>query len=333
MTYNKKIEKAMQEIEQENEFPQPLPTFGSVSTDITDVYVPTGFTKLDTGLGGGLVKGVAYLLAAVEKAGKSSFLRRMVFQMLSLGYKVAFIDIEQSSEFALKSMTASAKEKNISQVTKRDMEDFVEFSKDKLFYITRSNSGNLIQDEDGSLSVKRCINTLTNAVKDYKCDVLVFDNVTPFASEGDKATHTTREKIMAELIKLAPKTNVVVLVVGHVNEATREHKKDTYLEKILESGTPEKAMDEGTTIVRKPTGKDLFGGTILTQFGGKLYLWRPYQSDRNEHNQKFAWLIVSSARYSKDFSVSMEFMQGTYSFKEKDWSTEDKPLFNRYSDK
>ena len=332
MSYKDKVEKKLKEILQENELPTPLPTFDDLSEIKDNSYIPTGFEKLDENLGGGLIRGVSYLLSAVEKAGKSSFLRRMVFQMLSYGHKVAYIDIEQSSDFALKSMSASATDKNISEVTKEDMQKFKSFASGNLIYITRSNSGDLIQDEDRSLSVTKCINTLRRSAVEYGSEVLVFDNVTPFASEGQKASSNQRMKIMGELVKLAPETNTVVIVVGHVNENTREHKKDTYLEKMLEAGTPEKAMDEGTTLVRKPSAKDVFGGSILTQFGGKMFIWRPYQSHKDEFNQKFAWLIMSSSRYTKDFSVPMEFKQGSYSFVEKEWATENAPLWKHTED-
>lgn len=283
-----------------------LPDFSKVKTCNKLDYIPTGFQELDRGLGGGLIRGKAYLMASFMKAGKSSYLRKMIFQMASLGAKIAVIDVEQDEEFALRQLTSIAKGKYRTDVTEEDMEGVKNFLAPNLVYMTRNNTG-ILADETDAIKIEKCEAALTKAVKERGCNVCIFDNVTPIASEGSGSSADDRMRMMSALVRLSKKQNVAVIVVGHVNDETQNLMSEDKIREIIDKGTPEKIIDDTIITIKRPTIKNVYGGSIKTQFDCTFLLWRPYQNYAEEKFNKIAWLLVEENRYGPSFKIRLKF--------------------------
>lgn len=257
--------------------------------------IRSGYSKLDTGTNGGFRLGGAYLIASVEKTGKSALIRRIVLNMVLDAVKVCVIDTEGSQNDILQSLASlyfDKEKKNISEDEKAKVQEALN---EDLIYITRDNGDGLISNGEGALSVDMCITTMEEAIE-QGAKVLVVDNVTPFASESGDSSYHDRIRIMAESIKLAKRCNVAVIVVGHVDANTQQIEMAGKVKDWINQKTPEKILEESIPLVKRPRATDIYGGSILTQFDGKFLLWRPYQNYDREDLQKITTLILDSQR-------------------------------------
>lgn len=282
-----------------------FPTFDDVSEHIEYERIPTGFKILDEKLGGGLVKSHSYLIASVEKAGKSSYLRKLTYQIASRGHKVAVIDTEQTDSDALRHFAVIESGKNITDVKPEDMKMVKQKISKNIVYMTRNNSESLLADDSGHLIVDKCIDALERAIREKNAEVCIFDNVTPFATEGSNSTHMDRSKMMNALVVLAKRKNVVVVVVGHINSTSKDADLNRKSSELIEKGMQWDMIKATVVTVKRPLAKDVYGGSILTQFDCKLYIWRPWQSYKDSEQHKYSFLICDEQRHGAPFDIPM----------------------------
>lgn len=315
-------DKAREELKEVLKIKEPLPILSGLESPDMDI-LPTGFDRLDEGLNGGLGLGKAYILASVEKAGKTSFLRKMIFQMVSLGAKVGIIDVEQTESFFIKSITAIAKKKKLVNVEPSETVEIRKFLQDKVIYVNRDNGSGIISDEVGHIDIEMCIQAFERMIEEQGVNVCIFDNVTPLASEGKKGSSSQRMMIMNALCSLAKRRNVVVITVGHVNQSTHDMISDARIKDIISGHSdPESIVRETIVTVRRPMSKDVYGGSILSQYDAKFLLWRPFQDYDQEKFRKCAWLMVDDCRYAAPFRVPMTFFGDSLNFVETPKKTE-----------
>lgn len=293
-----------------------FPTFDDVSENIEYEHIPTGFKILDEKLNGGLVKSHSYLIASVEKAGKSSYLRKLTYQIASNGYKVAVIDTEQTDYDALKHFAVIESGKTISEVLPEDIKKVKDKISKNIVYMTRNNSESLLADGSGHLIVDKCIDALERAIKEKNIDVCIFDNVTPFATEGGNSTHQDRSKMMNALVVLAKRKNVAVVVVGHINSTSKDADLNRKSSELIEKGMQWDMIKATVVTVKRPLAKDVFGGSILTQFDCKLYIWRPWQSYKDSEQHKYSFLICDEQRHGAPFDIPMIYNGSKLDFSE-----------------
>ncbi len=248
----------------------PLPNFQPIDSK-PSIAIPTGFPQLDEGLNGGLQLGRAYLIASVEKSGKTSYLRKMLYQMALSRTIVGMIDVEQQEDFFIRAITCLWANKKIVDVTTEETTQTRQELEDRFVYVNRINGANLIANDLGEIEVEKCIETFERMIDERGVQVCVFDNVTPLASEGSKASSNQRMMMMNSLCSLAKRKNVIVIVVGHVNSSTQDLMTDNRIKDVLSGHSdPSTMMQDSVITVRRPTTKEVYGGSILTQFDAKI---------------------------------------------------------------
>ena len=269
-------------------------------------YISTGINVLDNRLGGGFKGKGAYLLASEKKAGKSSLIRKFIFNMISLGEKVLLMDTEQTEEEIKDAMTAIAKLKDVSDITKEDLEDMKTVF-ENFICMDCQEMGERFYKE-GSIDLKELKTSLKEHVT-MGANVIIFDNVT---GEGSEGSYKSRMKLMVMLSRIAKTFGILVIVIGHTPSREVETLNKTMIDRVVETRQFSELLNTTLNFVQRP--KDPYGGTATSQFDGVFILWRPFQYYASEKLQQVAWLIVEQIRHVAPFNIELKYIGSQHNF-------------------
>jgi len=266
---------------------------------MNELFISSEIELLDERLGGGFRKRGAYLFAAEKKAGKSSFVRKIIFNLLAVGKKVLLIDTEESEEDILAVMASIAKEKDTDALTEEDLEDTREVMKNMPLVDCNRFIGEFYVEGALSLDV---LEAYIKRQKDFGVEVVVFDNVT---REGAENSANARMKLMTQLIKLSKKYELLLFVVGHTPSSEVDLLDRQVITRVIETRQFDELLSTTQRFVQRP--KDPYGGSATSQFDGVFIIWRPFQYYKQEELRKISYLIVEQIRTSAPFTLSMDY--------------------------
>jgi len=264
------------------------------SKEETDKIVLTGIRSLDDSMGG-LRGGNTYLLAGLEKSGKTSLLLNWVSSILKEKRKITYISTEMSYK-ELVGRLATIRGISI---------DFDNPSEKKLLhqeieeYLTFVGIDDLL--EEGGISVKKTASTVEKNIWDGG-EIIILDNLTTFGSQqtGTEATWIKVAVAITKMVNLAKVNKVPIIIVLHVKPSTTFQNSPKGIQEIAKSDNPLKIFEESVTIIGRPSLNDVYGGGgVLSQLSGAILLWRPFQKFSIAKFRGESMLILDSMRHSE----------------------------------
>jgi archaellum biogenesis ATPase FlaH len=261
--------------------------------------IETGEPVLDRCLNGGLRSNGAYMIASEQKAGKSSLARKLLFNFLSLGRKVLYFDTEQVFVEIVRSMIASQLRKPYEQVTERDFESIDPILENMVCHDS-TEVGEML-GQDGKFDFVALEREIEKQVE-RGAEIIFYDNVT-----GLGATGSTQErmKLVGILQRVSKKNHVLVIQVGHTPSVEVDILTKDIIDRAVETGQFDEILNSTRRIVKRPSKP--FGGSVNTQFDAIFMLWRLFQYWDAPSLSPKSWLIVEETRYTKPFTIRMEF--------------------------
>jgi len=279
-----------------------------VASEAPIFRVLSGFMRLDDTVQG-FRSGNTYLIAGLEKSGKSALCMTMANNILYTGEKVAYFNTELSDMDFANRMTASWAKSSLSDIEKDSSKqrDWLQQYKNVFFY---AGLDDLSTPDSPMISFDRQAAIL----KDFIADgvrVFVFDNLTTFATQATdrKAGWVVLASCLTQITNISKTHNVVSFVVIHTKPSTVFSETPHGVRQILQEDNPQRIFDESATVVRMPTLTDVYGGGgALSQLSGAMLVWRPFQKFERSHYQSMTRLILDSFRHSKSgVSIPMVF--------------------------
>jgi len=251
--------------------------------------------------------GNSYLLAGYEKSGKSSFAFNMIVNLLKENKKIAFFNTELTDQEFLVALTALSHD-----ITKDEVEEkselqniMLELLKDNLFY-----AGINQLSEDGKLDFEKTMQLAKEAI-DFGAEVFFFDNLTTYASQvtAGKKGWEMLASCVASVLSFTKTKNIISFIVIHTRPETIFNETPTGIRKLVEENKIEKVFEKSVTVVRRPSGNDIYGGGgIRSQVSGTILIWRPFQLfDQSPHLQKLTQIILENFRHTRGGSARYEF--------------------------
>lgn len=255
--------------------------------------VRTGLKAMDKSTGG-MRPGNTYLLAGLEKSGKTTLLLNWISYNIARDIKVCFV----STEMSLREITerlAVIRNLRLGEVSP-EMRNLSQQIHDSLIFISVDD---LIVS--GGISVTKTAELVEKAIwSDAK--LFVVDNLTTFGSQqtGTDATWMKVAVAITKLVNLAKTNKVVGIIVLHIKPETVYRESPTGIKDMVKSGSPERIFEESVTVVNRPSLGNVYGGgASLSQVSGAFLLWRPFQKFEAELLQSHTALILDSMRHSK----------------------------------
>lgn len=250
--------------------------------------------------------GNSYLVSGYEKSGKSSFLLGAVINWLK-NYKVAFFNTELSDSEFLTALTAISHD-----ITK----DEAESDKTLLDLSNKIFSENLIYSgvnqlaKDNKFEFEETIKRAKEA-KDNGAKIFVFDNLTTYAlhASGEKKGWEILASCVSKIISFTKENQVISFVVVHTKPSTVFNETPTGIKHLIEEGHAEQVFEKSVSVIRKPSGADIFGGGgMRSQLSGTILIWRPFQMFEQSSNlQNLTQVILENFRHSKGGSARFIF--------------------------
>lgn len=269
-----------------------------VNFDRVDL-VETGVPLLDKCLKGGLRANGAYMIASEQKAGKSSLSRKLLFNFLSLGRKVFYIDTEQVFLEIVRSMLAIALKKPFLQVDEKDFESIEPILEELVCYDSLMVSE--MFESEGEFDFDKLEKEIEEKVN-CGAEIIIYDNVTGL---GATDSYKARMRLMGMLQRASKKYNVLVITVGHTPSKEVDTLTKEVIDRAIESDQYDEVLNSTRRIVKRPSNP--FGGSATTQFDGIFLLWRIFQYWDKPHLASKAWLIVEETRYTEPFTIRLEY--------------------------
>jgi len=272
--------------------------------------LPTGFQSLDDNLGGGLEE-APYLFASAAKAGKSSFVRKLAFQMAMLGTEVAFIDTEVPERKAFESFVAIMKEKPISEVTEEDYAEAKEVLGENMIF---RDSRFVIQElyTKGGLDIEKVLKELKH-LKSLGSKMFIFDNVTRCGMGQD---FRKRQELMQKLMDFATGEGVLGIQVAHTYPQRSDTTTRQDVLNAAASGQYDELLEKNIEYMALPTTAEIYGGAITTQYYGTFMIWRPCKDWESERHNKVSWLLAREMKSVNSFKIRFEYIGSQTNFKE-----------------
>jgi hypothetical protein len=280
------------------------------ATDTATRY-PTGFLRFDDAIGG-LRTGLTYILGGEEKSGKSSILYTWVNTWLSESVPVSFINTEQSKADFLNRITSNWMKKDADDITKDDRQKWMDTF--KLPYAGIEDIANTTGSPDFEKAFK-----FVQSFAEAGTKIIVFDNITTFGAAGAqyKKTYEVIAACLNRLIVYAKTKGVIIIPVIHTVKGLELHEAPGHVTKLLESGHGEEIFEKSITVIRRPTGGDLYGSSAgLSQCGATILLWRPYQKFPSAIAGEMERLIIDSSTHGKSADVGLKFIGAQYRHEE-----------------
>ena len=203
-------------------------------------YVPTGFTRLDKLLGGGLLNEGLYLLAARPGAGKTTVALAIAENMVRCGFPVLFVTLEMSEQQLMSKRIAAATNitSNVVLMSPLGRDEYArvvtavsELSQRPL-YINRKPSATVTDIANLALAVSslRCI------VVDY------FGLIQP--SGRKKSRYEAMTDVSGDLKRLARRLGIPILCLAQLNRQNEQRaNKRPQLSDLRDTGAAEQDAD------------------------------------------------------------------------------------------
>lgn len=263
----------------------------------------TGFNQIDKSTGG-LHLGSAYLLAGIEKCGKTSWLLNVVDFNLSQGVRVGYLSTEMSIVDITTRLVAirgiKVDELELKRALKIEMQNNLSYA----------GIDNVDLCVNNVLNLGKTLEQMRLMVVEDKCKFLIYDNLTTFSTQGlsGMAGWEVLSGAITKLINLARELNVPLMMVVHVKESTVFKETRKNLLKAIRESTPEVIFRDSVTLVSRPTLGDVFGGGAShSQLSGTFLVWRPYMKFDNSEFRAMSAVILDSQRYSES-GVDVRFL-------------------------
>lgn len=239
----------------------------------------TGFSEMDSVLGGGIVPGSVILLAGDPGVGKSTLLLQMALNMSLKKQDVLYISGEESEQ----------------QIKLRAVRLTKNLKNDSLFLVSLTNT-----DEIASL------------IENTKPSVVVIDSIQTMESENLTGLSGSIGQVRyaaGQFIKIAKTLNIPTIIVGHVTKEgmvagpmVLSHMVDTLL--FLEG-----EKNTGTRILRSL--KNRFGpvdevGIFAMQDGGMIEITNPEQVFLTQGNNSPGSVLVANLEGTRAFLVEVQ---------------------------
>lgn len=275
--------------------------------DKGDFRMDSGFDPIDKVVGG-FRSGNVYVIAGLEKSGKSAFLMNILDHLLGEGVKVGYINTELMFSEYINRMAAIR-----NSITIAEVEGNSEIAKDWL----KKHQGNLLYagldqeliTEKNLVSFDKTMVQMKNFLR-KGMKVLMVDNLTTYAAQADKKKGwEVLSGCISSLISFAKENNIIVFTVIHTKQDVVYNETAQGMRKIIESGEVEKIFKDSVTVVRKPTLADVYGGGgALSQISGIMFVWRPLQKFDLSVWSSQAAIIIDSLRHAESGqTIRMEF--------------------------
>ena len=262
--------------------------------------IPTGIDVLDNCLEGGLRRSGSYLIASVEKAGKSGLIRKMVLNWVSIyNKKVLLFDTEEPREDILTTMLAIAHKKPRKNITKEDYASLSDVFDSCLELIDNTEVVNNYYI-DGEFNVELVAKKIRDA-KSYGIEIVVFDNVTRLGAVDWRP----RANAMDILDRLAKELDILVIVLGHTEDIKTDGLSKDFIKRVLETHQWNELLDPTINYIPRPSRP--YGGSVVTQFRGTFLLWRPFQKFSDKEAQEVSFLLVDNITHCAPFQLEMTF--------------------------
>ncbi|MBU4210692.1 hypothetical protein KKC08_05110 [Patescibacteria group bacterium] len=277
--------------------------------------IMSGFTNLDLQLKG-FRTGGCYMVAGIQKSGKSSLMMKIAINMIGKGKKVAFIDTELNTFQFSSRMTAlwfglsvSEAEENIKM-----RQDFAKQTKDKLFRVSAEKlmKENLV-DFDKAMQISKIL------ADEKMVNVLIYDNLTTYISQNEASDWRKLMSCITQIVNFTKHRPIISFILNHVKETVVISELPKMVQEYVKENEPDKIFDDSIRVIRKPTAQDIYGGgQAKSQLSGTLIVWRPYQNYKSSQNIKVkTQLILDNFRdQSPSEDVRMEFLENRVLFKE-----------------
>lgn len=278
---------------------------GGTEKGMDNFKVLTGLPIFDKHTGG-LHSRNSYMIAGLEKSGKSALLLTMVNYMLCDNKVIAYIDTELGISEVSQRLAAILNEKPISEVSPEHQKEWISALKNNFFYAGIDSEDDI--KTEGVISFEK----IKSKVQEYAkagAQVVIIDNLTILSTinEGYKKGWEILGRSITQLISEAKTLNIVLIFVVHTNESVVFTETPTGISSILKANRPRDIFKSSLTVTKRPRLGDVFGGgTAHSQISGSLLLWRPYQKFSDDIN-KLSCLILDSFRHCAPKDIMMTF--------------------------
>ena len=214
--------------------------------DGAQFVVPTGYPRLDKLLGGGMIRGGLYILAARPGCGKTTFALNCAERMLTAGRRVLFVSLEQEAMELEARRLAMADGRHTAMsilqgdIPSTDYEELTpklsELSRRSLFYLTKPR----VRVDDVIVFARKC-----------KADVVVVDYLGLLAHKPGRSLYEMVTATSNELKRAARALKVPILCLAQLNRALEGRtNKAPQLSDLRDSGAIEQDAD-GVLLLHK----------------------------------------------------------------------------------
>lgn len=288
--------------------------------------IKTGFFDFDSSIGG-FRKSGTYLVAGAEKSGKSSFLLQCIINFVAEGKKVAIFDTELDNlQFYSRLLAldnnipvkeAEIDKEGVKTIQKKYYDKIIRFDHQRL-----SKEGMFDFDLTADLAIK--------SVTDLGCQILIFDNITTYQTQDKDSQYLVLPSVISKIINLTKELSVWSFLVTHLKPDVKISNLPEKVKEYIKNEEPEKIFSDSTSLIRKPTTSDIYGGQqALSQLSGTLIIWRPYQHFSNfEKHKSFCQVLAVSFRDSTSSDCYFIFNEEKVRFCEATLNTMATPVSN-----
>lgn len=301
MKANERTNKAMAELAKDIANDPSLPSIKerlSEESDENVFRVDSGFPGIDKILKG--FRGAnTYLVAGLEKSGKSSFLMNILDHLLIGGVKVGYVNTELTDTEFFDRMAAIS-----NKITTAETEANPEYRKkwaeifhSSFFYAGIKNASDL--KKDNVLSFEKTLERLQEFVLDG-VKVAMIDDLTTFntLATDKKAGWVVLASCISQIVTFAKAKEIIIFIVVHTKPNVVFGETPQGIKKWVESD-PTKIFQDSVIVTKKPSLSDVYGGgSALSQLSGAILIWRPYQKFNSEDYKELSLIILDSFRHA-----------------------------------
>lgn len=282
-----------------------------------DERITTGFTKIDQTTRG-FRMGNTYLVAGLEKSGKSFFLMDIATHLLKGKTHIGYLNTELADpDFAIR-MTAIWDNVPISEIEASATSRAV-WTKETANDLSYAGIEDVVNDK-AVIDFEKAYKVLEKFVFDG-AKVIFVDNLTTFSTQ---ATDNQRgweilASCISRLVNFAKGKKIVIFAVIHTKQEVIFSETPQGIRSIIDENTPEKIFEKSVTVSRRPTKNDVYGGGgALSQLSGSILIWRPFQYFNEEKLREMAMVILDSFRHCESgIGIEMLFDGASARFTEK----------------
>ncbi|MBM3284018.1 hypothetical protein FJY90_07315, partial [Candidatus Gottesmanbacteria bacterium] len=280
--------------------------------------IGTGFPIFDTKIKNFRTSNT-YLVAGLEKCGKSSFLMTMVNHWLSKNIKCAYINTELDDEEFKNRMAANKFKTAFFEVEKQPelKMKWWESNKDNFLY----TGINDLVDSRYALSFEASLKHAENFVQ-QGAKIFCFDNLSTYYTQvSGKGSDRQGWEILANaiirIVNFSKQNRVISFIVVHTKEGKVFSETPEGIRKIMTQGNPEDIFKNSITVVGKPNLSDVYGGGVAhSQISGALLVWTPFQKYQSSKDRGKSMIIIDTFRHAPYGEVRMNFVGEQYRFEE-----------------